>query len=105
MQGLRLYPDWKMVMVKGDENWVKKLAARGDPDYSTYWDRKQVDEGRLILRPMAIQPSLFLIFHRADSGNSRRRLGKNHNRARLVCLCRGICNAGKGLTYLCQIMW
>ncbi len=38
-QGLRLHPDWELVVAEGDQILINSLATSGDPDFMAQWDR------------------------------------------------------------------
>ncbi len=40
---IRAYPDWKLMMIKGNDVHYAFRALSGDPDYKAFWDRTKTD--------------------------------------------------------------
>ena len=38
-EGLRKYPEWKMIYPKGSDILIQPLAEAGIPEYAEYWNR------------------------------------------------------------------
>ena len=42
-EGMKAYPEWKMMIRKGNDRMFRELAEQGIPEYIDYWDRMQND--------------------------------------------------------------